>query len=648
MNPVKQMGIAALSMGLIFSASSCSEPIPEKTEVVEVKQYDLKDFFKNPDKSRYQISPDGSHFSYLAPYEDRMNVFVQKVGSNEGKRLTEVTDRDIAGYTWANDNRILYLKDNGGDENWAVYGVDIDGSNPKTLTKFDSVTTRWIDDLDGLDDYILVGLNMRDKRIFDPYRLNIVNGELEMLAENPGNVQGWITDHEGKLRLATTTDGVNTSILYRATEKDDWKVIVTNNYKESISPLFFTFDNKNLYASSNIGRDKSAIILFDLEKGEEVEEIFNHPEVDVSSLNYSDKRKVLTSVRYTTDKSHRHFLDEETKGWFTKLEKQLDGYEIGLGAMNKEEDKMIVITYSDKSRGAYYIYDKTADKLEKIHDISPWLNEDDMADMKPIQYKSRDGLTINGYLTLPKGKEAKNLPVVVNPHGGPWARDYWGFNPQVQFLANRGFAVLQMNFRGSTGYGRTFWEASFKQWGQAMQNDVTDGAQWLIDQGIADPDRIAIYGGSYGGYATLAGLCYSPDMYACGIDYVGVSNLFTFMNTFPPYWEPFKPMMYEMVGDPNTEDSVMMAKYSPSLNADKIVAPLYIAQGANDPRVKKSESDQMVEAMRARGVEVEYLVKDDEGHGFRNEENRFEFYEAMIGFLNKHIGDAPAEQATAE
>ncbi|UTW64636.1 S9 family peptidase [bacterium SCSIO 12741] len=617
-------------------------------ETVQVKQYDLKEFFKNPDKSSYQISPDGSHFSYLAPYQDRMNVFVQKVGSEESKRLTEITDRDISGYTWANDNRILYLKDNGGDENWAIYGVDIDGSNPKTLTKFDSVTTRWIDDLEGLDDYILVGLNKRNKMIFDPYRLNIVTGELEMLAENPGNIQGWITDHEGKLRLATTTDGVNTSILYRATEQDDWKVIVTNNYKESISPLFFTFDNKNIYASSNIGRDKSAIILFDLESGEEVEEIFNHPEVDVSSLNYSEKRKVLTSVSYNTDKRHRHFLDEETKGWFSKLEKKLEGYEIGIGAMNKEEDKMVVRTYSDKSRGAFYIYDKNSDKLDKIHDISPWLNEDDMAEMKPIQYKSRDGLTINGYLTLPKGKDPKNLPVVVNPHGGPWARDYWGFNPQCQFLANRGYAVLQMNFRGSTGFGRAFWEASFKQWGQAMQNDVTDGAQWLIDQGIADPKRIAIYGGSYGGYATLAGLCYSPEMYACGIDYVGVSNLFTFMNTFPPYWEPFKPMVYEMVGNPNTEDSVMMAKYSPSLNADKIVAPLYIAQGANDPRVKKSESDQMVEAMRARGVEVEYLVKDDEGHGFRNEENRFEFYEAMIGFLDKHIGDAPAETAAAE
>jgi dipeptidyl aminopeptidase/acylaminoacyl peptidase len=263
-----------------------------------------------------------------------------------------------------------------------------------------------------------------------------------------------------------------------------------------------------------------------------------------------------------------------------------------------------------------------------------------MATMKPIKYQSRDGLTIHGYLTLPKGMEdAKNLPVVVNVHGGPWARDNWGFNPEVQFLANRGYAVIQMNFRGSTTYGRKFWEASFDQWGLSMQEDVQDGALWLIDQGIADPKRIAIYGGSYGGYATLQGLVKDPEFYACGIDYVGVSNLFTFMKTIPSYWAPYLDMMHEMVGDPSVaEDSVRMAATSPALNADKIVAPLFIAQGANDPRVVKSESDQMVEAMKSRGVTVEYMVKDNEGHGFRNEENKFEFYGAMERFLGEHIG----------
>lgn len=621
--------------------ASCQDT-PTETATAAPREYDLKDFFRNPQKSQYDISPNGAYFSYMAPWEGRMNIFIQKPGDTSGMRITSVTDRDIAGYGWANDNRILYLKDEGGNENFAIFGVNIDGTNPKALTLFDSVTTRWIDDLDNLDDYILVALNKRDKRIFDPYRLNINTGELEMLAENPGNIQGWMTDHEGKLRLATTTDGVNTSLLYRQTEKDSWKTILTTNFKESVDPLFFTFDNRHIYASSNLGRDKSAIVRFNLETGREDSVLFAHPDVDVSGLNYSRKRKVLVSISYTTDKRNRKFLDPDTEKWFTKIQQSLSGYEIGTAGMNKDENKAILRTYSDRSMGAYYFYDISTDQLTKIEEVSPWMDENDMAEMKPVQYTSRDGLTINGYLTLPKGLEAKNLPVVINVHGGPWARDNWGFNPEVQFMANRGLAVLQMNFRGSTGYGRAFWEASFQQWGQSMQNDVSDGVKWLVDQGIADPKRVAIYGGSYGGYATLAGLCYSPELYACGVDYVGVSNLFTFMQTIPPYWKPFLEMMYEMVGHPE-KDSALLAAYSPALHANKIQVPLFIAQGANDPRVNKAESDQMVEAMKSRGIAVEYLVKDNEGHGFRNEENRFEFYERMMAFLQQHIGNKPAK-----
>ncbi len=608
-----------------------------------VREIPLEDFFKNPDKSSYQISPDGMFYSFMAPYESRMNVFIQKIGDSESMRITDVTDRDIAGYTWVSNERILYLKDNGGDENFALYAVNIDGSNPQSLTAFDSVRTELIDDLEDQEDYVMVGLNKRDQRIYDPYRLNVQTGELSMLAENPGNISGWMTDHEGKLRVALTTDGVNNSLMYRETEDSEWEILFTGNFKESLDPLFFTFDNKNLYVSSNVGRDKSAIRMYDVAKKELGEILFEHPDVDVSNLSYSRKRKVLTTVSYTIDKRERSFLDAETEAWFKKLEAKLAGYEIGISGRSKDESKLVVRTYSDRSLGAYYFYDIAEDRLEKLEDVSPWVQEDEMAEMQPVSYQSRDGLTIRGYLTLPKGKEAKNLPVVVNVHGGPWARDYWGYSNEVQFLANRGYAVLQMNYRGSVGFGRAFWEASFKQWGQAMQDDVSDGAQWLIDQGIADSSRVAIYGGSYGGYATLAGLTYTPNLYACGVDYVGVSNLFTFMETIPPYWTQYLEMLYEMVGHPEA-DSAMLAAYSPSLNAEKITAPLFIAQGANDPRVKKSEADQMVEAMKARGVEVEYLVKDDEGHGFRNEENRFDFYRAMEKFLAKHIGD----QATVE
>ena len=597
----------------------------------------LEDFFRNPEKSSYNISPDGKHFSFMAPYESRMNIFVQKAGSKKAERLTSETDRDIAGYFWANDNRILFLKDNGGDENYALFGVDIDGKNQKCLTCFENVRTQIIDDLEDQPDEVIIGLNKRNPMVFDPYRLNIKTGEMVMLAENPGNIQGWMTDHEGKLRVAfAIVDGVNTQILYRETETDEFRPVLTTSFKETMGPEFFTFDNKYLYATSNINRDKQAAVIFDPSTGKEIEVLYENDNYDVSGIAYSRKRKVITAAVYTSWKRERHFFDDESKALFSRLENELKGYEISISASNKAEDKYIVRTYSDRSLGAYYFYDKKKDELTKIQDVSPWIDENQMAEIKPISYRSRDGLIIHGYLTLPKGVEAKNLPVVVNPHGGPWARDNWGFNPEVQFLANRGYAVLQMNFRGSTGYGRKFWEASFKQWGLNMQNDITDGVYWLIEQGIADPERIAIYGASYGGYATLQGLVVTPTLYAAAVDYVGVSNLFTFMNTIPPYWKPLLDMMYEMVGHPE-KDAVQMEATSPALNAHRIMTPLFVAQGANDPRVNIAESDQIVEAMRKRGVEVEYMVKDNDGHGFSNEENRFDFYRAMEAFLAKHI-----------
>jgi len=603
----------------------------------KVRQIPLEDFFKNPERSGYQISPDGKYFSYMAPYESRMNIFVQKVGTDKAIRITSETARDIMGYFWKNPNRIVFLKDKGGDENFKLFGVDRDGKNIKGLTDFDGVRTDIIDDLEEFPDEMIVGMNKRDPQVFDPYRLNIKTGDLKMLAENPGNIQGWMTDHAGKLRVAfAIVDGVNTQILYRDSEDQEFKSVLTTSFKESVNPQFFTFDNKMVYATSNLGRDKSAVVKFDIATGKEVEVLYENNDYDVEGIYYSRKRKVITSASFTSWKRERYFFDEEFKNLFTRINKDLGKYELGFTSIDKAEENYIVRTYSDRSLGSFYLYSKVTDKLTKLCDVSPWIIEDEMAEMKPVQYTARDGMVIHGYLTLPKGVIQKNLPVIMNVHGGPWARDGWGFNPEVQFLANRGYAVFQVNFRGSTGYGRKFWESSFRQWGLSMQNDVADGAYWLIRQGIADRNRVGIYGASYGGYATLQGLVADPVLYSCGIDYVGVSNLFTFMKTIPPYWKPMLDMFYEMVGNPET-DSIQFAATSPALNADKIMAPLFVAQGANDPRVNKAESDQMVDAMRKRGIEVEYMVKDNEGHGFYNEENQFDFYRAMEKFLNAHL-----------
>ena len=629
--------VTFIGLSSIFLFTQCGNG-----NVKKAPEIPLEDFFKKPEKSSYRISPDGKYFSFMAPYQDRMNIFVQKAGTDEVVRITEETERDIAWHFWASNDRILFLKDKGGNENYFLVGVNPDGSNLISLTEFEGVRTEIIDDLEDIPTEVIVGLNKRNPQIFDAYRLNIETGELEIIAENPGNIEDWMTDHDGKLRLAiaVASDGLTREVLYRETEKDPFKIILTVDYTETFSPYLFTFDNKNLYVLSNIGRDKTALVEFDLTEVKETNLLFEHPDYDLSGVSYSKKRKVLTGCSFTGAKTERHFFDETAKKRFEYLTQKLPGYDFGFTGITKDETKMMVRTYSDRSLGAHYFYDETTGELTKIADVSPWIDENQMATMHPITYTSRDGLTINGYLTLPVGytmKNAKNLPVVVNPHGGPWARDYWGFNPEIQFLANRGYAILQMNFRGSTGYGKDFWRKSFKQWGQSMQDDITDGVEWLINKGIADKNRIAVYGGSYGGYATLQGLVKNPDLYVCGVDYVGVSNLFTFMNTIPPYWELMRKMFYEMVGDPVT-DSLMLAENSPVLNADRIKVPLFIAQGANDPRVNKAESDQMVEALKVRGIDVQYMVKDNEGHGFHNQENQFDFYRAMEIFLKEHLG----------
>ncbi len=596
----------------------------------------LRDFFRNPERTAYQISPSGGSIAFLGPYENRLNIWVQSARGGEARRITAVTERDITAYFWKSDKHILFFQDSGGDENFHVFSADPDGDNICDLTPFAGVQVRLVDDLHDHPNEIIVALNQRKKEIFDAYRLNVETGELACIAENPGTIDHWVTDHEGKIRAATTTDGVNASLLYRDSPEQAWRTILTTTFRESFNPQFFTFDNRRLYGVSNLGRDKLAAIELDLDTGREVQVLAENSQVDISVLNYSRKRKVLTLAIFTNWKTERIFFDQPTQALYQELEGRLPGYEVVVISADDDETVFVVRTFSDRSLGAFYLYDSQSGALTKLADRAPWLPEDQLAEMKPIEYQARDGLTIHGYLTLPAGREPKRLPVVINPHGGPWHRDSWTFSPEVQFLVNRGFAVMQMNFRGSTGYGRKFWEAGFKEWGGKMQDDITDGVYWLIQQGLADSERVAIYGASYGGYAVLEGLVKTPDLYAAGVDYVGVSNLFTFFKTIPPYWAPYLEMMYEMVGHPE-KDKDWFQQHSPALNAEKIRRPLLVAQGAKDPRVNINESNQIVEALRRRGVEVEYIVKENEGHGFQNEENRFEFYEIMEKFLQTHL-----------
>jgi len=617
-------------MLIILLISGCQQTL-ERPPVI-----DVEDFFRKPEKISFKISPDGSYLSYMGPFEEKMNVFIMNVGEEEARMITNETERSLYSYDWANNSTILYIKDVGGDENLQIFSVDVETGEEKVVFAKENIRAEILDILRDQPEEILITTNERNPQVFDPYRFNLVTGELTRLAENPGDIIGWDTDHDGKIRLAYATDGVNVRFLYRDSENEDFRELKNLNFKESFGAVFFDFNNENIYCYSDLGRDKGAIVLYDPQTDIELEMVFETDEVDVQNLAYSRKRKIITYASYVTDKTHRYFFDPETENMYQFIEQELPGYKISVVSHNREEDLFVVRANSDRTRGSYYLYNDNNRELIHITEITPWLNEEYMAHMKPVKYQSRDGLTIHGYLTLPVGVKGKNLPVVIIPHGGPWARDYWGFIDEVQLLANRGYGVFQMNFRGSTGYGKEFWQKGFKQWGRDMQDDISDGVQWLIVEGIADPEKIAIYGASYGGYAVLAGMTLTPELYCCGVDYVGVANMFTFMNTIPPYWEPMRAMQYEMIGDP-VKDSLFLAEVSPVHHVEKIQAPLFVAQGARDPRVNKDESDQMVNALRERGIEVEYMVKENEGHGFYEQQNQFDFYNAMIDFLDTYM-----------
>lgn len=601
-----------------------------------VPEISVEAFMKSPGDVGYQLSPDGNYISYASSWENRLNVFVKAMGdASEPVRVTSTKDRDIAGFFWKDDS-ILYMKDNGGDENYHIYSSSFNGAEEKDLTPYKDVAVLPLDILKDVKDEILVTMNKEDATVFDVYKLNIKTGETHLVAKNPGSIQSWISDSNGEIRMAVESDGYEGNVLYRETEKDEFKPFITIEAGDTVSPIAFSQDNQFIYALSDKGRDKIELVKYDLEGKEEV--ILSNPNVDISNALYSSSKDQLLYSVYITDKVHYEFFDDEFEAVFNKMKDKLgvEESELGINDYNKEMTKFIVSVGSDTLYGEYYYYDSETDTVTKLAELSPWLDEAQMAQMHSISYESRDGLTIHGYLTLPKNKKAENLPMIVIPHGGPWARDMWGFNPEVQLLANRGYAVLQMNFRSSTGYGKEFVDAGNKQWGLKIQDDITDGVQWAIDQGIADPEKIGIYGASFGGYATLAGITFTPDLYAAAVDYVGVSNIFTLLETVPPYWETMLNMFHVRVGDPE-KDKELLTAVSPVFHVDKIKTPLFVAQGANDPRVNKQESDQIVEALKKRGVDVEYMVKENEGHGFMNEENKIEFYNAMTEFFEKHL-----------
>jgi dipeptidyl aminopeptidase/acylaminoacyl peptidase len=609
-----------------------------------------EDLFGNPEKASPNISPDGAHLAYLAPDEGVLNVWVRSVGQADDRAVTRDRKRGIRSYLWAYDGaHILYLQDRDGDENWHVYASNLDTGEIRDLTPHENVQAQLVAVDHRFPNEILVGLNLRDATVHDVHRVNLASGETTLEAENPGNIVGWIADSRFQVRAAHAAlpDGGFQLLAREAVtrpsimgEKDgpvftEWKPLVTWGPDEEGNPYGFTPDDGALYVGSSLGSDTQELRMVEVATGLETT-LASNPTVDLGEVLSHPTKDHIQAVGFNEDRLVWEVLDPDVADDMRALKLFRDG-DAHVVSRSLDDRTWIVLYVLDNAPASYYTYNRDTGGIEFLFTTRPVLEKQTLARMQPVHVTTRDGLTLHCYLTVPPGVEAKNLPLVLDVHGGPWARDHWGFNPEAQWLANRGYACMQVNFRGSTGFGKRFLHAGDRQWGAKMHDDLLDAVDWAVQEGIADPERVAIYGGSYGGYAALVGAAFTPEVFACAVDIVGPSSIRTLIASIPPYWEPLKKLFYVRVGDPDTEPE-FLDSISPLFKADQIRRPLLIAQGANDPRVKQAESEQIVKAMRDRGQEVEYLLFEDEGHGFARPENRLRFYGYAEKFLAKHLG----------
>jgi len=653
---------AVLAAPLCLAAGpAAAKAAPQSAKLHVPPVLDRELFFGNPEIAGAQLSPDGKYIAFLKPWKDTRNVWVKKTGEpyTAARLLTAEPKRPIPAFFWSRDGReILFVQDHDGDENFNVYAVDPAASpapgketpEARNLTSAKGARAM-IYALPKTDpDTIYVGLNDRDPAWHDLYRVKISTGERTLLRKNTERIAGWVFDRKGQLRLALrTTDKGDTEIL--RVDPDGFTKVYSCSVFESCGPIAFHKDGKRVYLETNKGdRDLTQLVLFDPETGKE-ELVEGDPlkRVDLGGTQFSEVTEELMATTYEDARQRVYFRDKGLEADYRLLQKRLPGREIDFDSSTADEQLWMIATYSDRDPGSRYLFDRRTKKLTLEYVSRERLPRKDMAAMKPIQYPSSDGLEIPAYLTLPKGVPGKNLPLIVFPHGGPWARDSWMFNGYAQFLANRGYAVLQPNFRGSTGYGKKFLNAGNKQWGDRMQDDITWGVKYLVKQGIADPKRTGIMGGSYGGYATLAGVAFTPDLYQAAVSIVGPSNLLSLLETIPPYWEAGRIIFHERMGDPNTPDGKkQLERQSPLNSAARIHTPLMVVQGANDPRVKKAESEQIVIALRDRGFPVEYLCAPDEGHGFHRPVNNMAMMAAAEAFFAKHLHGRLQEGGTPE
>jgi dipeptidyl aminopeptidase/acylaminoacyl peptidase len=594
--------------------------------------------FGNPERTAPKLSPDGKRLAWVAPDKKNvLQVWVKTIGKDDDKVLTADKKRGIRQYFWAEDDKtLLYLQDNDGDENFHVYGVDIDAGTVRDYTPFVGARAQVEAKDQNQPDALLVSINAQNRELFDLYRVALSTGAVTLEAKNPGDLAGWIVDRN--LHVvgggAQTPDG-GTEV--RLLENGTWKTWLKSGPEDNVDVLDVTPDGKSLVLESSLGRDTSAVVIRNIADGTE-KVVASSPEVDAEDVVINPATHAIESVSFSPGRTNWTVIDPTVKADYEAIAKLWDG---DFAIINRDRaDKTWLVSFtSDKAPVRFYTWDRAAKKGTFLFTGRPKLENLTLATMKPVVIKSRDGLDLHSYLTLPPGVEPKNLPMVLFVHGGPWGRDSWGYSGYPQWLANRGYAVLQVNFRASTGYGKKFLHAGDKQWGLKMHDDLLDAVNWAVKQGYADPKKIAIMGGSYGGYATLAGLAFTPDAFACGVDIVGPSNLKTLLNSIPPYWKPLRAMFAARMGNiDDPKEAELIKNASPLFKANQIKKPLLIGQGANDPRVNHAESEQIVDAIEKNNGSVTYVIYSDEGHGFARPDNSIDFNARAEKFLGQCLG----------
>jgi dipeptidyl aminopeptidase/acylaminoacyl peptidase len=599
--------------------------------------------FGNPERAGPEISPDGKYLAYLKPDDKNvLQVWVRSVDKEDERVVTADPKRGIRQYHWPHDGKhLLYLQDADGDENYHLYAVNLETKQTRDLTPHKGVRVQGVDLDRNFPNEVLVGMNKRNKALFDMHRIKLDSGEDTLDTENPGMALGFATDAKFQVRACTVAraDG-GYELKVRDTGAKEWRTVKTLTADEQGSIAAFGLDPNTAWVIHNQDANSMRLLKMDVATGQE-EVIAEDPEYDVGGVVIDDEKRIPLAVSFTKARTVWTVLDDSVKDDFVTLARVRRG-DFSIASQTKDNQTWVVAYNTDDGPATYYLYDRKTKKPTYLFSSNSKLENLKLAQKEPIEFTAKDGLTIRGYLTRPVGLESKNLPCVLLVHGGPWARDSWGYDPMTQWLANRGYAVLQVNYRGSTGYGKKFLNAGNREWAGKMHQDLLDGVDYFAKQGTIDPKRVAIMGGSYGGYATLVGLTFTPDVFTCGVDIVGPSNIVTLLKTVPPYWAPAKAMFAKRVGDLE-KDKEFLESRSPLFKADRITKPLLIGQGKNDPRVKEAESEQIVEAMRKHNKEVQYVLYPDEGHGFARPENRLHFFAVTEQFLAKHLPGGRAE-----